>query len=273
MITTTYTQKDNVRSLVDLATHRLRVGVVVLLACATLVTSHTYAQLIPVALNADADGFDVWTQVFEGEGTSRGDFIGASGTGLDVNENSWGLFANASSGDSSGVSRIYQFGGELGVDHYVEIGVSLGWIDTFSVVGFSLRNSDGVNRFEAYFTGGNSVWSINDGSERDITGPSTTFGDTSWHENNYVTFRFTQLANDTYRFSVNGTDITNSDLNLTASDIDRIRIFNWNAGEGENHNQYFNNLNVVPEPGSLMLTLLGLSTMALLRKRQKRAKL
>ena len=75
--------------------------------------SQVYAQVTPFSVNANDDGFTGWTQVFEGDGTARGDFIGASGTAMDVNSNSWGLFANASSGDSSGVSRIYQFGDTL----------------------------------------------------------------------------------------------------------------------------------------------------------------
>jgi hypothetical protein len=248
---------------------------------AAFFSSVAMAQVTPFSVNANADEFTGWTQVFEGDGTVRGDFIGASGTGMDVNNRSWGLFANASSGDPSGVSRIYAFDGVLAENQYVEISVSLGFINDFSVVGFSLRNSAGTNRFEAYYQGPRptgeppvndvaDLWKINDaGGQRDIEGPSTTFAETSWANNNFVTFRFTQLANDTYSLSVNGSDITNSDLNLSASDIDRIRIFNWNAGEGTNHNQYFNNLVVIPEPGTLALTLVALSSLVFLRKRKK----
>jgi len=244
---------------------------------AAFFSSVAMAQVTPFSVNADDDGFTGWNQAFEG-GTNRVDFIGPSGTAMDNDDNSWGLWAH----NNSGISRIYAFGDALAENQYLEISVSLGDVQNFGVVGFSLRNSAGTNRFEAYYQGPRpepdepffnpvqDLWKINDaGGQRDIEGPSTTFAETSWANDNFVTFRFTQLANDTYSFSVNGTDITNTGLTLDASDIDRIRIFNWNAGEGTNHNQYFNNLAVIPEPGTLALTLVALSSLVFLCKRQK----
>jgi hypothetical protein len=222
-----------------------------------------YAQVTPFSVNAGDDGFTGWTVTQSGD--NSGNFLGIP---PNLSGNYWGLFAH--SGETSAL--VYDFGGTLAVGQYVEITASIGWIGTTATVGFGLQNSDSVNRFESYYIGDHPVnaWKINDADgQRDITGPSATFADSSWHESGQLTFRFTQLAGDEYTFTVNGTPITNSDLNLNASDISQIRIFNGNAGSGSNHDQFFNNLSVIPEPSSiLMVGLAGLATVVMLRRKR-----
>jgi hypothetical protein len=229
------------------------------------------AQVALFDVNADADGFTGWTATHSsGDGGQNGNFIAASSTGLDVNGDSWGLYANS----SQTASLIYEFGGTLGVGQTVEIGVSLGSISPGGTVGFGLQNSSDTNRFESYYIGFNTdSWKIKDaGAQEDITGPSTTFANSSWSNNNFLTFQFTQLAGNNYSFSVNGTAITNTGLTLAASDISQIRIFNFNAGSGGGSNQFYNSLSVIPEPGSIVLmSIMGsaFATVALLRRRKK----
>jgi hypothetical protein len=217
-------------------------------------SSFTHAQVSAFDVNADADGFTGWTEAnTSGTGSENGRFIGASGTGLDVNGNAWGLYAN--SGQTA--ANIYTFGDSLAAGDTVSINVSLGFISTGGTVGFSLQNSSGLNRFESYYIGGSSdAWKINDsGGQEDISGPSTTFASSSWSNSNFLQFEFTQLANDEYTFSIGGSSITNGNLNLADSDISQIRIFNFNAGSdgSGNFDQYFNSLTVVPEPNSFAL--------------------
>ncbi|WP_233246114.1 PEP-CTERM sorting domain-containing protein [Coraliomargarita sinensis] len=205
-------------------------------------------------MNADADGFTGWTeQNTSGTASQNGRFIGSSGTGLDVNGDAWGLYANS----NQTAANVYTFGGSLGVGETVSIDISLGFIDTGGTVGFGLQNSSGTNRLETYYIGGSTdSWKINDaGGQEDITGPSTSFVNSSWSNNNFLEFQFTQLASNEYALSIGGSAITNSNLTLAASDISQIRIFNFNAGSNGvgGHDQYFNSLEVVPEPSSFAL--------------------
>lgn len=221
----------------------------------------------PFSVNADADGYTGWTEsLTSGTGSENGTFIGASGTGMDVNSNSWGLYANT--GQTS--SRTYDFGSALSIGDSVSISVSLGSIATGGTVGFGLQNSSSTNRFETYYIGGDATdaWKLNDsGGQENITGPSTSFGNSSYSSGNFLTFKFTQLASDAFSLEVNGASVTNASLSLAASDIEQIRIFNFDAGSG--NDQFFNSLAVVPEPSTYAL-LAGIFAFAwiALRRRQ-----
>lgn len=238
------------------------------LAISSLVTFNAASALTTFSVNADSIGFTGWTENNStGDGGQAGRFLGASGTGMDTNSVSWGQYANSAQTSSS----TFNFGGVLGVGNSVEISVSIGYIDNGGTVGFGLQNGSSVNRFETYYIGGSTdAWKINDaGGQEDITGVTTTYTSAAWHESNYLTFLFTQGASDTYSVSVNGTPITNSGLTLAASDIEQIRIFNFNAGSGSDFNQYFNTLTVVPEP-STYAGLLGIGVLTLAAVRRRR---
>lgn len=207
-----------------------------------------------IAVDATS-GFTGWTeQLTSGNGSENGSFIGASGTGMDTGGSSWGLYANT--GQTS--AQVYDFGSVLQVGDTVSLSVSIGFIDAGGTVGFGLQNSSGDNRFESYYIGGSTdAFKLNDsGGQEDITGVSTSFGDATWNDGtpSFLTFTFTQEAADAYSLEVGGVSVTNAGLNLTASDISQIRIFNFNAGSGGTNNQYFNSLvSSVPEPSAFAL--------------------
>jgi len=232
----------------------------------TLISS---AMAQSVSVNATS-GFTGWTeQNTSGNGSLNGRFTAASGTSMDTGGNSWGLYANS----SQTAANIYNFGSTLAVGGYVEISVSLGNIASGGTVGFSLQNSGGTNRFESYYIGVNAsdTFKLNDaGGQENITGPTTSFASSSWASPNFQfqTIRFTLGASNTYTLSFDGVNVTNTGLTIAASDISRIRIFNFNAGSGGASNQYFNSLTVVPEPSTSVL--LGLAGAALVAFRRRR---
>jgi len=222
----------------------------------TLLAGAASAQL-PFSVNA-SNGFTGWTEQITGNASTSGRFTANATSGLNTGGVSWGLYAN--SGQTS--ANIYQFGSTLPVGGYVEIGISLGDIEAGGTVGFSLQNASSTNRFESYYIGSDpsDSFKLNDsGGQENITGPTTTFASSSWSNSSFQTVRFTLGSNDSYTLSFNNTPVTNTGLNLSASDISQIRIFNFNAGNTPTRDQYFNSLTVVPEPSTYALIALGVA--------------
>jgi hypothetical protein len=192
------------------------------------------------------------------QGTFTSAVTGLSGTW-------WGLYSRA----GQQAEQTYSFASAmqaatgtnvLPIGGTIQIDVSLGFIDTGAAVGISLQNAAGTNRFETYFRGGSAAFLLNDaGGEESVTGPNTSFNASSWKGTpaNFQTIMFTQLAGNAYSLSFDGTNVTNSGLTLSASDISQVRFFNYNAGANSDNDQFANNLIVVPEPESLLVVAAG----------------
>ena len=228
---------------------------------------NVYGQF-PISVNA-TNGFTGWTITTTSNNTSEnGNFLGSSNNTIDTGGQSWGLYAN--SGQT--VAMTYVFGATLPVGGYVEIKLSLGDIDSGGTVGFGLQNSSATNRFETYYIGFDPVnsFKLNDaGGPEDVIGANTTFANSSWSNSKFQTIRFTLLPSDTYSLEFNGVPVTNSGLTITASDIDRIRLFNFNAGSGSSKDQFFNSLVVVPEPGTVAMMILSAAGGLILWKKRR----
>jgi hypothetical protein len=210
-----------------------------------------------------------------GDTTNNGNFTsavaGLSGTW-------WGLYARA----GQQADQTYSFASAmqaatgtnvLPIGGTIQIDVSLGFIDTGAAVGISLRNSAGTNRFETFFGGGSNTFILNDaGGEESVTGANTSFNASSWHGTpaNFQTIKFTQLAGNAYSLSFDGTNVTNSGLTVSASDISQVRFFNYNAGAASGNDQFANNLIVVPEPPTVIAVVGGLAGVAVYGFRRRR---
>jgi len=199
--------------------------------------------------NGVGSGWDLATT-----GTNAGFFL-ASGTPIDgvgpfsgmqptlaLPNNSWALWAN--SGDIA--DAIRPFGQPVYVSNVVAVTMANGFVSTGASVGFGLQ-SGATNRFEFFFGGGNSDYSINDaGGTRDTGLPWTTNG-------MVITFMLT--STNTYSLTVQtlsgpSTNITGTLEGHTDSLIDRIRLFNAFAGSGSSHNLYFSMLTVGESPAN-----------------------
>lgn len=229
--------------------------------------------VLPVNLNADANGWTGWTAAHSTGNTSQaGNFIsnaignGENGSQVPVNGSSWALYAN--SGQTA--AMIYDFSSSLVAGDSVSIAFDNGFINNGGTVGFSLQNSLGLNRFEFYFVGGTASYQINDNTGARDVDPAGTNMTLPFTAGGVGTILFTQGAGNTYTLSINGAAIENTGLVLTASDISRIRLFNFNAGSGSTHDQYFNSLVVtpVPEPSTYALIIGGLALLIFIARRR-----
>lgn len=206
------------------------------------------------------------------QGTFTSAVTGLSGTW-------WGLYARA----GQQAEQTYSFASAmqaatgtnvLPIGGTIQIDVSLGFLDTGAVVGIGLQNSANTNRFETFFRGGSNAFTLNDaGGEDVVTGPNTSFNASSWKGTpaNFQTIKFTQLAGNAYSLSFDGTNVTNSGLTVSASDISQVRFFNFNAGAFTDNDQFANNLVVVPEPASLLAVAVGgvAAAVRILRRRPR----
>lgn len=215
-------------------------------------------------------GFGAWTL---SGGSNAGFFIGNSknngdGDGNndgDINttgDNAWGLYAN--SGQTA--SAVRTFNSALSVGQTFTLRMDNGWIEGGGTVGFGLQNASSDNRFEFFFIGGASKYQRNDnGGVQNTTLDFTDGG---------LTIVFTLTGADAYSATVTAYYDDNTSASdtfsgtlLNSGAIDRLRLFNYNAGSGSQRDAFFNSI-AVPEPA--LVSLLAISGM-LLRRRARRA--
>ncbi|TAL05939.1 MAG: hypothetical protein EPO07_02735 [Verrucomicrobia bacterium] len=194
-----------------------------------------------------------WTLNSFANGGAAGFFVGSSGGNgggnIDTGSSkSWGMYAN--SGGSPLSEAIRSFNGTLSVGQSVSLKMDNGFVNSGGTVGFGLRNSSGVNRFELFFVGGESFYKYNDGT----SSTATSIGFTR----DGIQITFTQNAANGFSVSiVSGASSASYTGTMSGSDIDRIRFFNSNSGSGSDHDLFFNSLQLVPEPTNVALTLFG----------------
>jgi autotransporter-associated beta strand protein len=170
---------------------------------------------------------------YVGSSTDNDNFETASNGGNDINTSgkAWGIY------NSGGVSDAIRNFANLAVGQSVSVDMDNGSID--GTVGLGLQNSSGQNRLEFYFVGGDSNYTVNDGTPHNSGIAFTRQG---------VNVKFTLTGTDTYSITIkryidNATATLTGTLSGTAGTaISRIRLFSANGGGGTDHNLYFNNI-------------------------------
>lgn len=198
----------------------------------------------------------------DGDGNGDGDINSANGQ-------AWGLSARDSVPFSGSVILLgYDLAGYLSVGQTLSIRMDTGFIDAGErYVGFEL-DADGFDRFQFRFQGGDAAYeygTVGDG----YTSTGIGFTDEG------LSIAFTLTAIDAYDLVVTRLvdGQTFSFLGQTlggpaGAGINRVEIFNREAGSGLSNNSYFNNLAVVPEPGTILMLGAGTVALALFRRRR-----
>ena len=167
---------------------------------------------------------------------------------INTSGKAWGLFAN--SGTTASAVRPFT-GSALAANEQFLIRMDNGNIQSGGTVGFALQNSSSVNRFEFYFVGGGSDYTINFGGMIINTGIGFT--------DDGISLVFAQGAANAWALDVTpaGGSTSHFSGTLAASDIAQLRLFNANAGNGGANNAFYNDIQVVPEPANVALAIFG----------------
>ena len=212
--------------------------------------------------NNQGSGFGAWQLSPSPNNGNAGFFLASSANNggapqpsgnINTSGQAWGLYAN----NDNTASAIRPFtGGSLTAGQDFLIRMDNGNINNGSSVGFGLQNSSGVNRFEFYFVGGGSSYTINIGGTTINTGIGFT--------DDGLSLVFSQGSANAWSLAVTpaGGSMSQFSGTLAASDISQARLFNFNAGGGGASDAFYNNIQVVPEPTNVALGAFGLLLLA-----------
>jgi len=204
---------------------------------------------------------DGWAVNFSnpGDGSQNGEFNGDSannggGSAAGAGATAWALYANT---DQLSEAFFTLAGGALTTNQVVSLDFDNGPIDQGGSVGVTFL-SGGVESLAFTIGGADTNYGVTDDGGF-TTSPVTLTSDG-------LNLAVTLTGSGAYSLNAGGTIITG---NLKESSIDQVRVFNFNAGSGDSHNVFFNNLSVtaVPEPSST--ALLGLGGLSLLLRRRR----
>jgi hypothetical protein len=190
--------------------------------------------------------------LFIGSSTSNGGGDPDSTGDIDTSHQAWGLYAN-----SGALSQaIRPFNGLMAVGQTFEIAMDNGYLNSAAQnggsigagsVGFGLQDAGGTNRFEFYFTGGDSQYRIHDAtSTSNATGISFT--------DQGLDLAFTLTGTNTYSVTVTAADsdgpsglpatFTGTLTGTPGTSISQVRLFNFSAGVGQTYDAYFNSISI-----------------------------
>jgi hypothetical protein len=169
------------------------------------------------------------------EGDDNGRFLG---NGMNLGDPSWGLYANG--GNLSEAKR--PLNANLAVGQTLSVRMKNGFLDSGAGAGVALQNSAGDNLWEFFFNGGDADYSM--------TGPDTGIGWTA----DGLDIVFTLTSATTFDVAITPIGGTTSNLSgsleaIADQTVAMVRFWNYNAGEGEDFNVFFNDLEITA-PGS-----------------------
>ncbi|HUJ08690.1 MAG TPA: alpha-amylase family glycosyl hydrolase [Verrucomicrobiae bacterium] len=170
--------------------------------------------------------------------------------GIDVNDTSWGLYANSYCSGPAIAAAYRAFASAIQIGGQLQLDMDNGYNDTDgSAVGFTVRNGNAASspadfptgaRLQFYLAGGAADYTVVDAAGvRDSGVPLTYSG---------LHLTFTLGTNDAYTLAVisYGTGLTNVITGTLAgtanSTLDSIALFNNDAGTDPPHDLFFNSL-------------------------------
>ncbi|MDW8343463.1 MAG: PEP-CTERM sorting domain-containing protein [Verrucomicrobiae bacterium] len=226
-------------------------------------------------------GFGPWTFFFLHPDLDRnGVFMGSSANNgeapsgnIDTSGRSWGLYANFTTGPSGpqigGVSAVRPFtGGELGIGQTLRLAMDNGWVEQgFRVpgaVGFSL------NRFSFFFRAGDTEYRVGNGNPADTLG---LYGTGIPFTDDGLFIEFTRTGQDTFTLEVKRQEDDSEIYVINGTmppggPLDSITLYNRFAGPDSPRDLFFNRLEIIPEPGTTALVVLGLLPALFLRRKR-----
>lgn len=182
------------------------------------------------------NGFNAWSLSPASNTGNAGFFIGSSN--INTGGESWGTYAN--SGQTA--SAVRPFSADLPVGGTVSFSMDNGNIQTGGTVGWGLQNSSGNNLLEFYFVGGQTDYKINNSAGEQGTGIGFTNGG--------LTMQFTLQTATTYQLVVTPLGGSSSTFSGSLKNpaggqaVNRLRLFNANAGSGSANDAFYNSLSV-----------------------------
>lgn len=207
-------------------------------------------------------GFQAWQNIGNAVDPTGfgGGFIGNdTNFGLDIttgpDNEAWGIYGN-----NGGVGEaVRPFSTALAIGQTFSIQMDNKNIDNGGTVGFGLRDSSGNARFEFFFVGGGTNYTIDDAFGSMDTGIGwTTSG---------LDIAFTLTGTDSYSVTINGgTPFVSSLKGTSGAGIEQARLFNANGGDDVGFNS-IKIVDVVPEPAASALLAFGLLALRLMRRR------
>lgn len=216
-------------------------------------------QTISATNSPSLEGWSV--NLTSGDGAQNGEFSGDSASngggssGAGAGATAWALYANS---DQTAEAVYSLGGGALTVGQAVALDFDNGYVNTGGTVGVTFLNG-GTEVLAFTFAGGDPNYAIFDGVTTDSGIGFTADG---------FNVALNLTASGAYSLNAGG-NVFNGTLNNGQTTLDQVRVFNFNAGGGDDFNVFFNNLSVtnVPEPSST--ALLGLGGLSLLLHRRR----
>ncbi len=199
--------------------------------------------------------------VFIGSSANNGDGDTNSDGDIDSSGDAWGTFANT----DDLAQGVRSLSGTLSVGQTFSIDMDNGFVD--GAVGVGLQNNTGRTLWEFFFQGGQANYRVSDAAGVNDTGIGFT--------DEGVSLDFTLTTATGYSLGIedgngNTDTVTGTLLNPAGGqDIAQVRVFNFNGGGGASNDAFFNNMAVVPEPGTM--ALFGIATAGLVALRRRRS--
>jgi hypothetical protein len=224
-------------------------------------------------------GFGAWTQsVYSANGGVGYFYVNSyvnnpacGGPGIDTGSpgGSWGLSVSNVNSGTTFAERPFT-GGPMTIGQTFQISLQNGFVDG-GAVGIDLRDTTGISSYNSgellslYFSGG---WHIYDGN-----GNPNLLG----YDTHGFIVDFTVTGANTYSLTMTNLDPSASQsITVTGTletqgggeGVDSVALYSQQSKGDAYHNMYFNSMEIVPEPSTVLMVFLGMLLPFFIRRRK-----